>query len=240
MSEAHLALMTKLEELDAYTHTVLHQFPRLERHLLCAEMRAAMNKLLRLMGEIEQSISDADVLWLWREATAAYGHDNGVGVPVGALTSQLDANILLNRLDHVAKDDMGLKHYTRYMDDFIAILPNKAEAARVMCALEATVNGLGLQLNPKTAIHPWQRGLDFCGYRIWPTHILPRKRNIKRARLSFRKMATQFHDGKIDYAYARQRVMSFIAYAKHCDAHRTVDGVLGDFVLIRPSYGCSD
>ena len=48
MSEAHLALMTKLEELDAYTHTVLHQYPKLERHLLCAEMRAATNKLLRL------------------------------------------------------------------------------------------------------------------------------------------------------------------------------------------------
>lgn len=34
MSDAHLVLMTKLEELDAYTHTVLHQFPKLERHLL--------------------------------------------------------------------------------------------------------------------------------------------------------------------------------------------------------------
>lgn len=33
MSEAHLSLVTKLEELDAYTHTVLHQFPKLERHL---------------------------------------------------------------------------------------------------------------------------------------------------------------------------------------------------------------
>jgi hypothetical protein len=40
--------MSKLEELDAYTHTVLHQFPRLERHLLCAEMRGAMNKMIRL------------------------------------------------------------------------------------------------------------------------------------------------------------------------------------------------
>lgn len=48
LSEAHLALMTKLEELDAYTHTVLHQFPKLERHLLCAEMRTAMNKIMRL------------------------------------------------------------------------------------------------------------------------------------------------------------------------------------------------
>lgn len=48
MSEAHLTLLTKLEELDAYTHTVLHQFPKLERHLLCADMRLATNKLFRL------------------------------------------------------------------------------------------------------------------------------------------------------------------------------------------------
>lgn len=47
MSDAHLVLMTKLEELDAYTHTVLHQFPKLERHLLCAEMRGTMNRVIR-------------------------------------------------------------------------------------------------------------------------------------------------------------------------------------------------
>lgn len=47
-NDAYQKLITKLEELDAYTHTVLHQFPKLERHLLCAEMRAAMNKVCRL------------------------------------------------------------------------------------------------------------------------------------------------------------------------------------------------
>ena len=41
MSDAHIRLMTKLEELDADTHTVLHQFPRIERHLLSSEMRGA-------------------------------------------------------------------------------------------------------------------------------------------------------------------------------------------------------
>jgi hypothetical protein len=48
VSDAHLILLTKLEELDAYTHTVLHQFPKLERHLLCADLRATTNRLLRL------------------------------------------------------------------------------------------------------------------------------------------------------------------------------------------------
>jgi hypothetical protein len=187
------------------------------------------------MSEVERTISDKDVLWLWRKIISGYGHDAGVGLPVGALTSQLAANIMLNRLDHIAKDDMGIRFYVRYMDDFVAIMPDKASAQKVMLELGEAVNGLALSLNPKTAIHPWQRGIDFCGYRIWPTHILPRKRNIKRARLAFREMAAQYNDGEIDLDFVRQRVMSFIAYSKHCSAHRTVEGVLGDLVLIRAS-----
>lgn len=61
MSNAHLALMTKLEELDAYTHTVLHQFPKLERHLLSAEMRGTMNRVMRLVV----------VAWKRRQKSAA-------------------------------------------------------------------------------------------------------------------------------------------------------------------------
>lgn len=187
------------------------------------------------MGEVERTIADKDVLWLWRKVISGYGHEAGVGLPVGALTSQLAANIMLNRLDHIAKDDMGLRYYVRYMDDFVAILPDKADAKKVMRELGEAVNGLALSLNPKTAIHPWQRGIDFCGYRIWPTHILPRKRNIKRARLAFKEMADQYHDGEIDLEFVRQRVMSFLAYTKHCSARMTVEGVLGDLVLISPT-----
>ncbi|NYT62348.1 diversity-generating retroelement protein Avd [Alcaligenaceae bacterium] len=61
MKDPHLTLMTKLEELDTYTHKVLHQFPRLERHLLCAEMRASMTCILR------QTV----IAWKRRQKTAA-------------------------------------------------------------------------------------------------------------------------------------------------------------------------
>jgi hypothetical protein len=44
-----LALMVKLEELDSYSHTVLHQFPKLERHLLCADIRDSTGQLMRLV-----------------------------------------------------------------------------------------------------------------------------------------------------------------------------------------------
>lgn len=186
-----------------------------------------------LLAEIERTLSDPDALWLWRQIVGGYGHATGIGLPVGALTSQLGANIMLNRLDHFAKDRLGIKFYVRYMDDFVAVLPNKEAAAKAMETLAGEVNALCLALNPKTAIHPWQRGLDFCGYRIWPTHILPRKRNVKRARLSFRRLAEKYRVGLVDQEHVRQRVNSFLAYAKHCNADRTVRGVLGDLRLKR-------
>jgi hypothetical protein len=180
-----------------------------------------------LMDEVGRVISDPDVLWLWRQVISGYGHEAGLGLPVGALTSQLGANIVLNRLDHIVKDDMGVRFYARYMDDFVAVMPDKASAQRALREMERVVNSLGLSLNPKTAIHPWQRGIDFCGYRIWPTHILPRKRNIKRARADFRRLMCEYFVGEVSLAEVRQRVMSFLAYAKHCNAQRTVEGVLG-------------
>lgn len=41
-------LLARLEDLEGYSHAVLLQYPKLERHLLCAEIRQSLNKSLRL------------------------------------------------------------------------------------------------------------------------------------------------------------------------------------------------
>lgn len=43
------ALVERVAELDAYSHQALHQFPKLERHLLCADIRATLNDMVRLL-----------------------------------------------------------------------------------------------------------------------------------------------------------------------------------------------
>lgn len=42
------AMLTKLEELDDYTHIALRQYPKAERHLLTADTRMCVEKILRL------------------------------------------------------------------------------------------------------------------------------------------------------------------------------------------------
>lgn len=189
-----------------------------------------------LFRGIERVVSCKLTLAMWRLISRAYGHENGIGLPVGALTSQLGANVQLDQLDHAAVDDMGLgANYVRYMDDFVVVAPSKRAAQLILAALTDEVTALGLALNPKTSIFPAARGVDFCGYRAWPTHILPRKRNIKKAKMRFRLLASQYRTGLVGLKAAQQQVSSFLAYTKHCDAHETVRSVLNDFSLTRRS-----
>lgn len=48
-----------------------------------------------------------------------------IGIPIGNYTSQYFANIYLNELDHFIKEQLRVKYYIRYMDDFILLLPEK-------------------------------------------------------------------------------------------------------------------
>jgi len=190
------------------------------------------NILLRL---IQRTISCRQTLALWQTILSGYGHEAGVGLPVGALTSQLGANIILDSLDHVLTDTLGWGRYVRYMDDFIMVAPNKPVAWSMLEAIGREVAGLGLALNPKTRLFPTKCGVDFCGYRIWATHILPRKRNIKKARQRFKVMVQQFTRGEIDLDYVKQRVASFLAYTKHCSAQTTVAGILRETIFSKES-----
>lgn len=150
-----------------------------------------------------------------------------VGLVIGAYTSQLFANLYLDRLDHFVKDQLGAKHYIRYMDDFLIFHQDKKYLADVLRKVETFLaDQLQLKLNAKTQIFPYQRGIDFCGYRIWPTHILPRKRaikNIHRKIKSYNKKSPE--DRNITKMI--RRVNSFQSYTKHCSAYQITNKVIG-------------
>lgn len=153
---------------------------------------------------------------------------------MGALTSQLTANVVLDGVDHEMTDDHGAGRYLRYMDDIIILQPSKAAAWERLHQLEWAINRRKLQLNPKTHIRPAASGVDWCGYRTWATHILPRKRNIKRARKRMRAVRDAYHAGRVGLPEVAQQVHSLLAYARHCNAHRTIEAILEETAL-RPT-----
>lgn len=185
-----------------------------------------------LMRILSRTIRDKDVLWLCD--TIIRQNESPRGIPVGFLTSQLFANVYLDQLDHCMKDAWGVKNYVRYMDDFVVLGSSKKELWDMLEMIQDFLAmKLALSLNPKTAIYPARKGVDFAGYRIWPTHILPRKRNLKRARKTFKSLSRAYAEGKIGLEYIKPRLASFLGYTKHCSSWRSTESVLNDLVLQR-------
>jgi retron-type reverse transcriptase len=185
---------------------------------------------------IKRTISDKDTLWLIGQIIDCDGDKRGV--PIGALTSQLFANIYLDALDHYVKDDLGVKMYARYMDDFVVVHPDKDYLKKLHADIEVFITErLHLTFNPKTTIFKSGNGtchpIDFCGYRMWPDYTKPRIRTVKGARKRFKKFVELYREGLMNLEQIRVRIASFLGYMKHCDGKRSVESVLDRLIFSR-------
>lgn len=106
----------------------------------------------------------------------------GRGIPIGSLTSQLTANLIGGMVDRHVHFDLGHRHWARYMDD-IVILGNDPAMLRASFDSVAGFSeaNLGLQISRWSA-QPVSQGINFLGYRIWPTHKLLRQSSVIRAK----------------------------------------------------------
>ena len=67
------------------------------------------------------------------------------------------------------------------MDDFILLLPSKEECIKKKEQIEIFLEEeLHLTLNSKSRYYPDKMGIDFCGYRTFPTHRLLRNNSKKK------------------------------------------------------------
>ena len=209
-----------------------------EYYVLKGDIKAYFHSINRsiLLRLIERTIADKDVLWLIRQVIDCDGDEEGI--PIGALTSQLFANVYLDVLDHHLKDDLGVKMYVRYMDDFVVVHQDKAYLRALLADIDAFITRkLRLTLNPKTEIFKSGAGechaVDFCGYRIWPGFTKPRKRTVKCARKRLKKLSVLYREGKIDLSKIRASITSFLGYMKHCSGATTIESVMGSIALTR-------
>jgi retron-type reverse transcriptase len=160
------------------------------------------------------------------------------GLPIGNLTSQLCANIYLHDFDVFAKQHVGARRYMRYMDDWLIVDHDKARLHAQRRVLEDWLHdNLRLQLNNKTQIFPVSprhgRGLDFLGYRIWPTHRKIRKNSVKRMQKKLRALERRYAAGDIDLVDIEPVIQSWVAHASHASSYQIRRAVLERAVFKR-------
>lgn len=142
---------------------------------------------------------------------------SGIGMPIGNLTSQMFANLYLNELDQYAKHQLRIKQYVRYMDDILVLHHDKQVLWQHKDAIDRFLKErLTLSLNNKTCVRTISQGVEFCGYRIWPTKMrMKRKSKVKMLR-RLTGLVRKMKAGGITYAEYNTSLQSYLGTVKHC------------------------
>jgi len=187
-----------------------------------------------LKQKIRRLIKDPDLLWLI-DVIIGSTPDNK-GIPIGNLTSQWFANYYLSDMDHIIKEQLKIRHYIRYMDDFTLMHKDKSYLVYCKYFLENYLKAIGLEFNSKTQVFPLKNGVDFLGFHTYITEtgkvirILRRdsKKKIKRKLKHFQR---EYLKENIDYERIRACLVSWISHAAHGNTYNLRRKIFNKYVF---------
>lgn len=115
----------------------------------------------------------------------------GIGLPIGNLTSQMFSNLYMNCFDQWVKRYLKVKHYGRYVDDSFYISTDREWLLGLVPRIDAYLQAhLGLHLNlKKTKITEVKMGITFLGIHIKPYRRYVKRDTIRRMRYQSKAMS---------------------------------------------------
>ena len=138
---------------------------------------------------------------------------DGHGLPIGNLSSQFFANVLLDPLDQFCKHRLPARHYVRYVDDFVLLHESPQWLNQARSQIESKLADLHLNLNPrKTILQPVTRGVDMVGQVIKPWRRITRRRtlNVAMDRISAMPATDLHQSGNSYFGLLRQSTHSHV------------------------------
>lgn len=166
---------------------------------------------------IRKRVQDDRVYQHIADIIDSFGGDHGIGL--GSQASQLIELAILDDLDHFIKERLRIKHYIRYMDDFILIHPDRAVLENALKEIGGKIQAMGLTLNKKTHIYPLRQGIKFLRWRYILTDtgkIVRRmdRRSITKERRKIKKLGAKVGDGELPERKLMESYQSWRAHAR--------------------------
>ena len=220
--EAHLIDTTYATRLGKGIYTAIERAKKASRKypfVAKCDFRKYFDSIdhMILKQKLSRLFKDKGLLRLFDKIIDSYHSGiKGKGLPIGNLTSQYFANHYLSSLDHYCKEQLAVKEYVRYMDDFLVFAESREQLEIVIYKiLKYSKDVLSLQLKTPILLEVNQ-GIPFCGYCIYPHKILLTSRSKHRFK---HKIALYSHlldneqlDEK-DYFNHVTPLLSFVEYA---------------------------
>lgn len=181
---------------------------------------------------------DPKNLYLLMDFVDAFG-DKSLGL--GSQVSQILAIFYPNEIDHFIKEQLKIKGYGRYMDDFYMIHEDKEYLAECLQLVEGMYADLGIEMNiNKTKICRIDKGFKFLKAKIHLTEtgkiiMRPDHASIVRERQKLKKLKEKLDTGEIEYNEILQQYKSWRGYMEQFNSYKTLKNMdeLFDDLFIR-------
>ena len=196
-----------------------------------------------LKRQLKRMVKDPDVQSLLDQVIDSYEtkEQPGRGLPLGNQSSQCFAIYYLDPLDRLIKEKLRVKHYIRYMEDFLLVQHDKEFLYHCLYQIRELVeNTLNLKLNAKTQVFPLKNGIEFLGWRFYLTDAGKVVRKMKpQSKLRFKrrlkKLQRDYADGSIELEDVKACLASYKGHLMHGHTYRLKANAFRRFVLRRNS-----
>lgn len=145
-------------------------------------------------------------------------YDGEKGYNPGSQLIQIAGISVLNGFDHFVKEQLGVKYYIRYMDDFLMISDDNEYLSDCQKKVVEYLADLKFEINEKkTVIYPLSDGIDFLGFRFRLTQtgkvlMNIRHENVKRERKKLRRLVAKSKKGFLPKDKVTE---SYLAWRNH-------------------------
>lgn len=136
------------------------------------------------------------------------------GLPIGNLTSQFFANVLLDIVDHFVKEELQVPGYVRYADDLLLFADDKEQLWQWRDALRERLCNLRLKLHRhKTHVGQCADGLKFLGLVLFRDGRRLPQETVQRFSRRLRRLRWLRSNRRVSFAQIRASLKSWLAYA---------------------------
>ena len=158
--------------------------------------------------------------WTFAEVKKILDRFEGdIGFNPGSQLIQIAGISVLDEMDHFIKEKLRVRHYLRYMDDFLLISDDKEFLRSCLENVKEYLKEMGFELNEKTSLYRISQGIKFLGFRFILTDTgkvirLIKTESVKRERRKLRKLVRLAKKGKLTREKVDQCYESYKAHAR--------------------------
>jgi len=151
-----------------------------------------------------------------------------IGMGLGSQITQLVELAVLDSLDHMIKEDLHIKYYIRYNDDFILIHEDKDYLKYCLSTITKHIESLGLKISErKTRLYQLKQHIKFLGFIFHLTEtgkVIKKltKENVIHEKRKLKRMKSLVDENKLAKDHVDKCFESWKAHAKQGNTYNLI------------------